>query len=1495
MKLTIRFGLALSFVSLVAAQSLMMNVASAQTPPTRKIVYLKHAPSPGSLWIMNPDGSSQTQLCNCSNVVRPVVSPDGLKVAFEMSNNTYVVNTDGTGLFNVTQNSGNYIEYASWGPDSRQIIFDMAIGTLTDVYRVNIDGSNLTRLTNSGFTNSEGIYVSSNFVAAWSPDGSKVAFDSSRYKNGVSVGGMFVMDLSSGAEYKVGRGGGHAVWSPDSSKIVSLQGGSFDCGPSGTAGFYLMSADPSASGPIRLTDCNGHNGPDYEVAWSPNGRKLAYRYGDELYTMNPDGSSKKVVGLHASSYDSPVWTPDGKKIIYAYDNYPPDTYYEIYAVNADGTVPTDLTNTPTVTEFAPSTARGKACDLPTISPLPIQSVSTPWPYDLDGVNPNWTMTVEVSASDGLVLKDVKLGQRYLAKKISVPYYTLQTSVFQNRGKLKPNSTDASMRSRLVDYSVTPDDEKLVVEGTYAIDQIGQSCLQITQRYEFYKQGAGGGPCEPSETLPCSRWKPTIYYLFSGNGGETITSINIAERQHLTIDNNLYNTVGLFKDCDFPGTCRPSAGTSIPGIIGFERKANPLYYESYGRAIKSGQNSNEWDNIHQTYRARVSEPPLRFGFPPVGGGCPECNHSHWRWASIIPGSFGNGRILGIPSDSKQNLDFAVVRYHDGEEDPTDFKALTEPAEPIRTYDTAGRDSLQIYRGSAPEEVVVWYSGTGYQNSDTFLGHGGFFNPTIPSKQLYSNAPTQDGISGIVASQIYAAGSTGIAPFDATVAGPLPVGYTQYGTLSYDITTTAEESGPNTITFSVPSVTDQNVFSNLRIFHVEQDPYDPSAVVWVDRTVLSPDPQAPDFASKTINGKAGLLGQFVVASLTNPQPPNTNIADLAISTSGSPDPIVVGNNLSYTLSITNNGPQAATGVNLADALPPSTDFVSVTSGQGTCKYAEGSVVCKLDSINLGVTATVTIVTKAGDGGLIIPLQGQVINNTAHVLANEADSNSANNTATTAITVLSDSNLAPTISITSPSSGNMFVGPANITINATVADSDGTISTVEFFDNGQSIGLGTASGANQYTFNWTNVAFGNHSLIAIATDNGGKTAVSNAANIIVNGLANVSITSPAAEAGFTAPANISILASAWYSGGSSTISKVDLYANGNFVGTGTYNGTQYSITWTNAYSGSYLLTAAATDNSGVVTVSNPVRIYVNLRVNQSPVISITSPVAGATYTTPTSVTMTATATDSDGSVSGVDFYADGAFIGNGALSGPNQYSFTWPNVIIGNHTLTAVATDNEGATTNSTDVTIRVVSPALFVASSTTLNSSDAALKARLEALNYAVTVKDAASVTTSDANGKAVVVISSTVTPSTVGTKFRTVAVPVVAWESGLFANMGMTGSTNKDFGTKTNQTQISITNPTHPMAAGLSGTVTVVTVSGTLDWGKPNANASAVATVVGDSAKTVIFGYTRGAVMPGLTAPERRVGLFMYDTSAASFTTNGGLLFDAAIKWATGRI
>ena len=142
-----------------------------------------------------------------------------------------------------------------------------------------------------------------------------------------------------------------------------------------------------------------------------------------------------------------------------------------------------------------------------------------------------------------------------------------------------------------------------------------------------------------------------------------------------------------------------------------------------------------------------------------------------------------------------------------------------------------------------------------------------------------------------------------------------------------------------------------------------------------------------------------------------------------------------------------------------------------------------------------------------------------------------------------------------------------------------------------------------------------------------------------------------------------------------------------------------------------------------------------------------------------------------------------------------------------------------------------------------------------------------------------------------TPSNANTKFKTVAVPVVVLEPQFFDDMGMTGLTSgTNFGSTASQTQVTITTTSHPMAAGLTGNVTVVSAASTLGWGQPNANGVKVATIVGNSSRATIFGYNSGAVMLGLTAPARRVGLILFGTSA-SLTANGGTLFDAAVKWA----
>ncbi len=222
----------------------------------------------------------------------------------------------------------------------------------------------------------------------------------------------------------------------------------------------------------------------------------------------------------------------------------------------------------------------------------------------------------------------------------------------------------------------------------------------------------------------------------------------------------------------------------------------------------------------------------------------------------------------------------------------------------------------------------------------------------------------------------------------------------------------------------------------------------------------------------------------------------------------------------------------------------------------------------------------------------------------------------------------------------------------------------------------------------------------------------------------------------------------------------------------------------------------------------------------------------------------------------------------------------------------------TDEAGlSVSESVAISVAPASPggqALFVAGGTDLGPADAALVSRLESLGFTVGVVAAAASNTSDADGKDLVLISSTVVSGQVATKFRDVAVPVLTWEAWLYDDFKMTpGGTNTGYGRIDGQSSVGVVDAGHPLAAGLSGSVGIVAGTSSMRWGAPAATASVVAVAEGDAAKALIFAYEAGAAMVGLVAPARRVGLPFFDDSAASFTAEGWALFDAAVAWATG--
>jgi uncharacterized repeat protein (TIGR01451 family) len=120
------------------------------------------------------------------------------------------------------------------------------------------------------------------------------------------------------------------------------------------------------------------------------------------------------------------------------------------------------------------------------------------------------------------------------------------------------------------------------------------------------------------------------------------------------------------------------------------------------------------------------------------------------------------------------------------------------------------------------------------------------------------------------------------------------------------------------------------------------------------------------------------------------------DVSITKGDTPDPVIAGQNITYTLTVANAGPSDATGVVVTDALPAGLTFVSATSTQGTATHNAGTVTGTLGTIANGGSATITIVATVGAG-----FTG-TLSNTATVTSGGNDINTANNSATQTTTV-------------------------------------------------------------------------------------------------------------------------------------------------------------------------------------------------------------------------------------------------------------------------------------------------------------------------------------------------------------------------------------------------------------------------------------------------------------------------------------------------------------
>ena len=181
-------------------------------------------------------------------------------------------------------------------------------------------------------------------------------------------------------------------------------------------------------------------------------------------------------------------------------------------------------------------------------------------------------------------------------------------------------------------------------------------------------------------------------------------------------------------------------------------------------------------------------------------------------------------------------------------------------------------------------------------------------------------------------------------------------------------------------------------------------------------------------------------------------------------------------------------------------------------------------------------------------------------------------------------------------------------------------------------------------------------------------------------------ISITNPVSGAVFVAPANVSIGASAAVSSGS--VTNVQFFTNSVLLGS--VLTAPFTITANNLAAGAYALTAVATA-SGISATSTVVNITVNSPVSP-PAVSITNPPDGAVFAAPANVNLGADASVSGGTVTNVEFFANGA--SEGAVTAAPFTLISGP-LAAGPYALTAVATAS-GISTTSAVVNVSVVNP-------------------------------------------------------------------------------------------------------------------------------------------------------------------------------------------------------
>lgn len=268
-----------------------------------KIVFQSDRDGNYEIYVMEPDGSAQTNLTNnTAGDFKPAWSQDGSKIVFQSNRSgnlsIYVMNADGGGITQLTSGNPNGDFDPTWSSDGTKIAFARGVSYgKSEIYVMNADGSNLTNLTNNGMLNN---------APTWSPKGNKIAF--TRASGLGSDSEIYVMNTDGSAQTNLTNYPGllesYATWSPDGNKIAFSR-----YGYGNASDIYTMNAD----GNNQTNITNSTAADDAVPAWSPDGNKIAFLSNKfdltngDIYVMNTDGGAIARLTSNAANDSGPDW------------------------------------------------------------------------------------------------------------------------------------------------------------------------------------------------------------------------------------------------------------------------------------------------------------------------------------------------------------------------------------------------------------------------------------------------------------------------------------------------------------------------------------------------------------------------------------------------------------------------------------------------------------------------------------------------------------------------------------------------------------------------------------------------------------------------------------------------------------------------------------------------------------------------------------------------------------------------------------------------------------------------------------------------------------------------------------------------------------------------------------------------------------------------------------------------------------------------------------